>query len=173
LSVYDSSNNKLGTFVGLCCVSEGPPNGVTVYQNGLFVNLDWSGYFPVGGFNWTANNCTGTPYLNDGFGGGQVAGTNQVVYSAIANKLYVLAGSGASATSVAVGGLQGYESAGLSDNTDPDGSANCQATSNSGGWAVSTSVNANLLGGTIANTLGWTTISGNPLRVGSGSIKIQ
>jgi len=171
LSVYDASSNKLGTFVGLCCVLEGPANGVTVYQNGLFANVEWSGYFPVGSFNWTGTACNGTPYLNDGYGGGQVSGTNQVVYSAYANKLYVIAGSGTNATSSAVGGLQSYESYGQASGADPDGSGNCQVQSNPGGWTVTTSVNSNLGGGTITSTLGWT-ITGNPLHV-SGPIKIQ
>jgi hypothetical protein len=175
LSVYDASNNKLGALIGLYNDMYSYYNGVVVYQNGLFVNLLFSGHFPVPNIWWNGASCHGTGYLSDVNGsGGIVIGANQVIYSHQNNALYVPNGSG-SVSSALLSGVQTVEEYGASSSSfaNADGSSNCQAASSVsggpyGGWELSTAVNG---GASVDSTLGWT-LSGNPLGV-AGPIKIQ
>jgi hypothetical protein len=157
----------LGTLIGF------DNNTALVFKNGYFVSVDFSGKFPVSQIWWTANNCTGTGYLNDGNGAnaGYVMGTEVVIFSGQTNSLYVPTGAGASATSIPAPGIQSIENSGLTTgppnfiSSNPDGSSNCssQASATHGGWPL-TALNA-------ATALGWT-VSGTPLEV-AGPLKFQ
>jgi hypothetical protein len=71
-------------------------------KNGkYFFTVGFDGTFPIGQIWWSGLNCTGTPYLNDGQSGligtasyytAQASYVNEPVYSAAANKLYLLSG---------------------------------------------------------------------------------
>jgi len=153
----DANNNVLGTLVGLTMPSGLIPAGLTVYRNGYFVNLYFSGQFPAafGSMTsafilWTGSNCSGNGYLIAG--GGSQTTSRIVVYSVANNSLYVPSGSGV-VTAITYPVYSSFESY-----------ASCFSTNGSGysGYAL-TPFNA--------ATLGWT-LSGNPLSV-AGPIKFQ
>ncbi len=172
ISVLDANNNVLGTLIGLADTKSPfspAPNGVVVYRNGYFINLEFGGNFPVAIYTnvslWTSATCSGTGYLSlfadSSPNFPSKIGTKIVIYSGQTNSLYVPAGSGPSlASSLVPSGLQSLEN-GLFG----DGSSNCQTQTPlpSNGWLLSP-FNA-------STTLGWS-VSGNPLGV-AGPIKFQ
>jgi hypothetical protein len=159
LSVYDASGNNLGVLVSI------GTNSVTVFKNGWFVPVDFSGYFPVSQIWWTDAACSGTGYLNDGTGsyGGIVAGPKVLVYSGQTNALYSLD----SATSIPAADITATENAGhvYPDRSKPDGSSNCtsQSAVTKAGWKLNPF--------DAAATLGWTVMD-NPLHV-AGPLTFQ
>ena len=74
----------------------------TVENSGYLYQVGVDGTFPAGQIYWTGANCTGTPYLNDGWGGGQKMLAKQLTYSAKTNTLYTLSNPNASGVSTSV-----------------------------------------------------------------------
>jgi hypothetical protein len=76
----------------------------TVEHSGYFYQIGVDGTFPAGQIYWTGPNCTGTPYLNDGWGGsgGQKMLATQLTYSAKTNTLYTLSNPNSSGVSTSV-----------------------------------------------------------------------
>ncbi len=153
-TVKDASGNILGTMV-----SFSPQNGlITIYKSGYFIQASAA----TGNVNgaqilWGNANCTGTGYINAGFGS-QAPNperqyyTKNVIFSATNNTLYVPVGAGTNANTVnAVGVTASIENSG-----SITGLSNCAAggATTQWGWQLTPF--------TGAAGLGWG-LSGNPL----------
>ena len=145
----DANGNMLGTLVDFKFV-QGGVTGVTVITSNFYVvSINLDGTFNTSQVLWTANSCTGTPYLNSS------STTQSMYYKSVffdgkQNSLFVVTGGSSSAPLVASTGNHSISSEEnptcLADNT----------TSN--GWAI-TDIDA--------TTLGWTSgmLTGSTLHV--------
>jgi hypothetical protein len=152
LTVKDANGNTLGTLLGF-----GYGTGVTIYKSGYAITVNIDGTFPVSQIWWTSSSsCSGTPYLNDGYGtGGLPNNAKTLAYSGEQNSLYVTNGTatkGVTLSTSAGSGAHSIENSGNAANTSQlDGESNCmaQAAGNTyGGWQM-TPFDA-------STTLGWT-----------------
>jgi hypothetical protein len=100
--VNDANGNPIGSLLGLS------GEYLSLKSGKYFFSVGFDGTFPIAQIYWTGNNCTGTPYLNDGQGGqiGQ-SGTTAVPtyaytlsYSAAGNSLYTLSNPNVNSVSV-------------------------------------------------------------------------
>ena len=88
--VKDANGNSLGALISFY------GSEVTVSTQGYIVNIGLDGLFPASQIWWTtASSCTGTAYLNDGYGGagGQPIYYHSVQYSGAANSLMIPSGT--------------------------------------------------------------------------------
>jgi hypothetical protein len=162
VSVLDANGNVLGALVGLAPSNILAPNGVTVFRNGYFININFSGTFPIalsgypGFIDWSGANCTGTGYLvtSTSIQAGNSMGTTVVVYLGQANTFYVTSGQ-----------AEAIEAPKSGEIALANGSSTCQ------GSGVPASAGFPLSPFNAAATLGWN-LSGNPLSV-AGPIKFQ
>lgn len=99
LSVADSNGINVGTLVNF------DPSSFVIKKGVYIFYLNGDGFFPGSQIYWTGAGCTGSAYLNDGWGGtgNQKTWANALVYSAKSNQLYRMANANANgvATSVA------------------------------------------------------------------------
>jgi hypothetical protein len=101
--VNDANGIPVGSLLGL-----GYGEYLNLKSGQYFFSIGFDGSFPISQIWWTGANCTGTPYLNDGQGGqiGQSGITASpsyaydLVYSGVANSLYVLSGANANSISM-------------------------------------------------------------------------
>jgi hypothetical protein len=124
----DKNGNSQGYLI-----SYGKYFNYTVEHSGYLYQLGVDGTFPIAQIWWTGANCTGTPYLNDGIGGGAQMLAKNLAYSVKTNLLYTLSNPNALgiSTSVAIN-AQSIENPTCMNEAAPVGGvgSHCHDTSN-------------------------------------------
>lgn len=148
--VKDANGNPLGALISFF------GSGVTVSSQGYIINLGLDGLFLTSQIWWTASgSCTGTAYLNDGFGGsgGQPIYYRSVQYSGAANSLLVPSGTAVKDIVTSVGA--GSSNHSIENSGAANGSSDCstnQGANGFGGWPLKTFDAAATLGWSLSNT---------------------
>ncbi|MEP7043156.1 MAG: hypothetical protein ABI843_08830 [Dokdonella sp.] len=144
-AVKDANGLVLGNLISV------GDSGVTVSKNGYIVSLGFDGKFFASQIWWTnSSSCSGTPILNDGFGGqgGRGLYYRSIQYSGQSNTLLIPSGTPVNNIITSVGAGSADHS--IENSGDLNGDSECSngGANGYGGWTLTT-FNA-------ATTLGWT-----------------